>query len=399
MSRHNRRSVPAFLKGPGRTADQPVLLERPVTEGLPPLVTSVKGLVEVVLGPRLRALASDHGGYSYDPCGLFLVLLFGYLQGIRSSRRLEEACKFDRRYEYLSDGVQPDHATLARLRRRAGCEIEDLFLLVCQEAERRGVLERRAMVVDGTKVAAVRNQWKRALKEAEEVDALEDEAQTMLSNGKYLVGYNLQVAADASSGMIVGYVASSCATDRNLMGQVADSVERQSGGLPQKAVADRGYDSGQNAQALTDKGVEAVLPAIKPRQAPFTKDDQGRVVCPAGHVAKTYYYNERKTGLRLRYRVTGCAQCPLRVACGATGRRRELTVTASAPTQARLQANARCETEEGRTLLRLRGPTIERVFGQFKGNQGFRRLLLRGLSGATVELGLLALGFNLRALI
>ncbi len=115
----------------------------------------LKSLVEEVLGSRLRQMASDHGGYSYDPCGLFLVLLFGYLQGTRSSRRLEEACRFDRRYEYLSGGLQPDHATLARFRRRAAAEIEDLFLLVCQEAERRGVLERRAMVVDGTKVAAV----------------------------------------------------------------------------------------------------------------------------------------------------------------------------------------------------------------------------------------------------
>src|SRR5579862_9318437 len=211
MARHNHRTVNRFLSGPGPTAQQAVLVEPSPAERIAsrwPSVHGLKSLVEDVLGTRLRELGSLQGGYSYDPSSLFLVLMFGLMRGLRSSRALEDACACDCRFVYLSDGLEPDHATLARFRQRLGSELEELFCLVCQEAERRGILERRSMVVDGTKVAAVRSQWRKALEEAEAADALEEEAQTMLSRGQYLVGYNLQMAADMNSGLITGYVAS-----------------------------------------------------------------------------------------------------------------------------------------------------------------------------------------------
>lgn len=397
MPRHNHRFVPAFLNGAGARSDQPVLFVRPMSERCA-VVVSLKKLVEEVLGSRLRETASDHGGYSYDPCGLFLVLMFGYMQGTRSSRRLEESCRFDCRYEYLSDGLEPDHATFARFRRRMGKELEDLFLLVCQEAEARGILERRAMVVDGTKVAAARSQWQRALKEAEETDLWEEEARTMFTRNHFLIGYNLQVAADGSSGMIVGYVATNSENDQNQMPAVVGAVERQSGGLPEKAVTDRGYDSSQNAQALADAGVQGVLPKARNRPT-FKVDAEGRVVCPVGHVATKMRKTSTSHGPRILYRVYRCKKCDMNSACGIKGNRRDYTVAADAQAVHRIEANAICDTEEGKRLLRVRGPTIERIFGQFKENQGFRRLVLRGLPGAAIELGLMALSYNLRYLI
>jgi len=330
---------------------------------------------------------------------MLLVLMFGYMQGTRSSRRLEEACKFDRRYEYLSDGLEPDHATLARFRRKTASELDDLFLIVCQEAERRGILERKAMVIDGTKVAAVRSQWQRAIQEAEEADLWEDEARTMIKGNQFLIGYNLQVAADANSGMIVGYVATNSENDQNLMPQVVEAVDRQSGSLPERAVTDRGYDSSRNAQALADRGVTAYFPPVRRgRRPPFRVDENAEVVCPAGHKATQLKKRSPSGEPRLLYRVFRCQNCTMKLACKVSGNRRDFTISAGTVAASRLAANSRCVSEEGRRLLRLRGPTIERIFGQFKGNQGFRRLLLRGVSGAGIELGLIALGFNLRTM-
>src|SRR5512133_2631746 len=135
MPRHNRRTVASFLKGPGPGPAHVALFQRPLSERAS-YVVALKSLAQEVLGARLRELTSLKGGYCYDPVSLFLVHMLGYLQGQRSSRRLE-----------------------------------DVFFLVCQEAERRGVLERKAMAVDGTKVAAVRTQWRKALDEAEATDA------------------------------------------------------------------------------------------------------------------------------------------------------------------------------------------------------------------------------------
>lgn len=364
-----------------------------------PHVAALKALAGPLLGVRLGSLGSAQGGYGYDPLGLFLVLMFGYLQGQRSSRRLEESCRFDARYAFLSDGLEPDHATLARFRRRLGPELEGLFLLVCQEAEAQGVLERKAMALDGTKVAAVRSQWRRALSDAEAVDALEDEAHKMLGAGKFLVGYNLQVAADPASGMVVGYAATSSPNDFGQSGPLADAVLRQSGGLPEAAVADKGYDSGKDAEALLSRGVKACLPCADRRVRPsFTVADDGSVRCPAGHLATQLAQRAQGREPRTRFVVRKCQGCPLQKECGVKGKRRDFTVAHGARAGAREEANAFARTPEGRRLLRLRGPTVERVFGQFKGNQGFKRLLLRGLSGATLELGLTALVHNLRKL-
>ncbi len=398
MARHNRRSVAAFLSGPGSTAVQPLLLERTMQERSPTLVR-LRHVVEDLLGARLREMGSKQGGYSYDPCSLFLVLLFGYMQGVRSSRRLEEACRFDRRYEYLSDGLEPDHATLARFRRKTQGELEDLFLLVCEEAKRRGILEHKTMVVDGTKVAAVRSQWQRALREAEEIDLWEEEAKTMLTGNRWVIGYNLQVAADMKSGMIVGYVATNSENDMNQMPDVLAAVERQSGQLPEQAVADRGYDTPRNTQAVYESGVKPFIPRSDRKRPPFRLNGNGQVVCPAGHVATKMSKPDSRRSPAQLFRVKKCAKCAMKTACGIKGKSRDFLVPFGVSLESRFAGNENCETEEGRRLVRLRGPTIERIFGQLKGNQGFRRFVLRGMSGAAIELGIIALGYNLNALI
>lgn len=363
-----------------------------------PVVVKLKSLVEEVLGERLQGLASLKGGYSYNPCSLFLVLMYGYMHGQRSSRKLEDACRFDARYMYISDGLEPDHGTLCRFRQSLGSELEELFLEICLKAQEKGILKRVLMAVDGTKVAAVRSQWHRAIKSAEAEDELE--AKTLLNHGEYLIGYNVQVAADADSGMVVGYVATSQAADQVQMREVLEAVERQSGGLPETVVADRGYDSNVNAQALADKNVEACLPqAAGHERLSFTVDEKGDVRCPAGHKATKMKKDSIERGIQVRYRVTRCTNCEMKEACGVKGSRREITSPPGTLPVHRLAANELAASPEGQRLMRLRGPTIERIFGQFKGNQGFRRFLLRGLAGAAIEIGLLCIGYNLRALL
>ena len=49
-----------------------------------------------------------------DPRVLFKVLEFGYICGIYSSRKLEEACRYRIDFMWLlEDGRAPDHSTLA----------------------------------------------------------------------------------------------------------------------------------------------------------------------------------------------------------------------------------------------------------------------------------------------
>ena len=64
----------------------------------------------------------------------------------------------------------------------------------------------------------------------------------------------------------------------------------------------------------------------------------------------------------------------------------------------RLKGNAqRTLQDELYARLRKQGPVeVEPVFGQLKGNQGYRRFLLRGMEKVSTEWGLLALGYNVK---
>jgi len=52
--------------------------------------------------------------------------------------------------------------------------------------------------------------------------------------------------------------------------------------------------------------------------------------------------------------------------------------------------------EHYKELRKQRSVEVQTVFGQIKGNQGYRRFLLRGTAKASTEWGLLVLGYNLK---
>ena len=60
---------------------------------------------------------------------MFKIIVYGYLCGIRSSRKLEEACRYRVDFMWLlEDQEAPDHAKIARFRTgRCREAVEDLF--------------------------------------------------------------------------------------------------------------------------------------------------------------------------------------------------------------------------------------------------------------------------------
>ena len=64
----------------------------------------------------------------------------------------------------------------------------------------------------------------------------------------------------------------------------------------------------------------------------------------------------------------------------------------------RLKQKARRALEDGKyiELRKQWSVEVETVFGQLKGNPGYRRFLLRGTAKVSTEWGLLVLGYNLK---
>ena len=89
-----------------------------------------------------------------DPRVLFKVLVFGYMCGICSSRKLEEACRYRIDFIWLlEDGKAPDHTTLARSRTgRCSGIIEELFYQFVRKLGELGEVDHRTVFIDGTKL-------------------------------------------------------------------------------------------------------------------------------------------------------------------------------------------------------------------------------------------------------
>ena len=118
-------------------------------------VRLVSAVLEELNYERLYRAYSPKGRKSAaDPQVLFEVLVYGYLCGIYSSRKLEEACRYRIDFMWLlGDERAPDHTTLARFRTgRCREALEDLFYQLAQELESMGETDHSAVFVDGTKL-------------------------------------------------------------------------------------------------------------------------------------------------------------------------------------------------------------------------------------------------------
>ena len=88
-----------------------------------------------------------------DPRVLFKVVAYGYQCGIWSSRKLEEACRYRVDFMWLlEEEPVPDHATLARFRKRCANVIEGLFYQYVQLLEKQGETDHETVFIDGTKL-------------------------------------------------------------------------------------------------------------------------------------------------------------------------------------------------------------------------------------------------------
>ena len=68
---------------------------------------------------------------------MLALLVYGYANQVLSSRRIEALCAVDVAFRVICAGDAPDHATLARFRRKNLAAFEDLFaqvLVLCAKA-------------------------------------------------------------------------------------------------------------------------------------------------------------------------------------------------------------------------------------------------------------------------
>ena len=138
--------------------DQLLLMPPSLSDWLPSdhlawLIVDV--VAELDLGGFYRSLRTDgRGGCSYDPEVMLGILLYAYCVGERSSRRIEQRLCVDVAFRVIAANLQPDHATLARFRRRHQDAIAGVFTQVVALCIAEGLVQAQVVAIDGTKIEA-----------------------------------------------------------------------------------------------------------------------------------------------------------------------------------------------------------------------------------------------------
>lgn len=312
----------AYIEGIGREQQIlfPEALDDYVGESNPVRVIDL--FVEVLkVGPLgfARAKPAGTGRPGYDPRDLLRLYLYGYVNQVRSSRRLEREAIRNVEVMWLLRKVQPDHKTIADFRRDHPGALKAVCLAFVQFCRKAELIGGGVVVVDGSKFQASnareKNQTRtgltkavkeleeriaRYLREMDEEDRAEEEREELgktlervkarkeelkalleemeasgqtqrsetdpesrrmkVRGGGTAVSYNVQIAVDAQHHLIVAYEVTNEANDLNQLSGMAQAAQEALGAKALEVVADKGYYDGVEIAACVEAGITPLVP-------------------------------------------------------------------------------------------------------------------------------------------
>ena len=423
----------AYIRGEGRS--QGTLFPGTLDELLPSdhMCRVIDAFVGTLAMDELgfeRAIAAETGRPGYDPRDLLKLYLYGYLNQIRSSRRLEAECKRNVELMWLLGRLYPDHKSIAEFRRVHRDAVTGAGTILVRFAKKCGLIRGEWIAIDGSKFRAVasvdtvreRVSLQRYLDSLDKADKepettldhsavqsalerlktnAEPEAGFMLVRQQALPAYNIQTAVDSEHALIVAHAVVLDASDIRCLRPMAEAAKEALESESFKVVADAGYSNGEQAAQCEASGMVPYVPVMR------TVNNQGdgtlfgrtdfryepetdSYTCPGDRRLLRKHTNHKDRYTMYKASAADCAGCSLKPRCTHAPRRglaRHMYEDALNRMQERVTPEA----------MRLRRSTVEHPFATIKYRIfGHPRLLLRGLSGAKAEIGLAAMAYNLK---
>jgi transposase len=423
----------AYIKGEGRTQGTlfPVVLDDLVP--IDHVCRVIDAFVETLEMAQLsfeRATAAGTGRPGYDPRDLLKLYLYGYLNQIRSSRRLEAECRRNLELMWLLGRLYPDHKSIAEFRRMHRGAITAAGAEMVRFAKSCGLIRGEWIAVDGSKFRAVasidsareRLQLRRYLDNIEKADAEEEtsidpaavamalemlnkhsepEAGFMLMRNSTLPAYNVQTAVDTENALIVAHEVVLDAADNRCLLPMAIAVRSALEVDTFNVVADAGYSNGEQAAYCEAAGMVPHVPATRTvnskgdgtlfQRTDFRyQTDTDTYLCPGEKTLtrRAQHRSDKRTEYGADPR--DCRACSLKPRCTLSSKR-------SVSRHTYEEALDRMQARVTPALMRLRRSTVEHPFATMKYRVfGHPRLLLRGLSGARIEISLAVMAYNLK---
>jgi transposase len=277
-------------------------------------------------GMGFKTIPSATGRPAYHPTTMLKLYVYGYLNRVQSSRRLERETGRNVELMWLLGRLAPDFKTIADFRKNNAKAIRSVcseFVMICRKLD---LFSDAFVAIDGSKFKAVNNRdrnfteakLKRRLEDidksierylkqiasADQQDALltennterlennitklkqeivrlneievqllaspdkqisltDPDARSMKTRGAGIVGYNVQTAVDVENHLIVAHEVTNVGNDRAQLNNMATKAKEAIATDKLTVVADRGYYSGEEIKACEDSGVKTYLPKFQ----------------------------------------------------------------------------------------------------------------------------------------
>ena len=428
----------------------PPTIEQFVTHDAPARI--LRSMLDKLNVDAFREDCKGGGRPSYDPVVLIRIIIFGLLKGLRSSRVLEDLTAKHMDYMFLANMAKPDYRTIARFRARHEERINALYLETVKLGSVSGMIDLKHVSIDGTKIEAnaakhryrseqeldeliqkadevgraLLEEWKRndqnddsdeakKLKQkvmsAQQIEQqLQDAKKALASreNAKGIVvtdldsrmmkhrsglrpGYNAQAVVDSNSQMIIAAVVVQDEGDNLQFKPMVEEAFLNMAAYPEKISADGGYWSDEALQYSDEKKLDAYIApsGVDPAALEGWIHDKinDTLTGPNGdiYVFEKIRNQKDKHDKKRKYRVYFCKE---------TDSRKWMRVDIPNYTEKQKKTS----TPEGAAVYMWRKAIVEPVFGHIKVSYGFRRLHLRGLTGAKIEYKLACIAHNISKL-
>lgn len=102
-----------------------------------------------------NTIHKSEGRPPYAPAVLLKLYLYGYLNKIRSSRKLEKECSRNIELQWLLLHLQPNYHTIADFRKTHAVPLQSMFRIFVQFLDDAGLLGKTTIGIDGSKFKAV----------------------------------------------------------------------------------------------------------------------------------------------------------------------------------------------------------------------------------------------------
>jgi len=400
------------------------------------------------------------GRPAYAPKALAKLYVYGYENGVRSSRKLERETERNVEAMWLVEGVSPDYKTIAEFRKNNLRPLQKLlreFVKLCKAWD---LIGGKLVAVDGSKIKADNNKkmnfsrkkldarlarldeqigqyfsdieqndsteadaeapaeltrllerrelyeaYKRQLDESgeNELSVVDPDARLMGNNrGGVEMAYNVQSAVDGKHDIAVAFDVSMNPSDQHRLGPMVRKVQRALGIKRFIVLADKGYYNGKDLRQVKRRKVTAIVAKQKPSDS--------KEIAPEFRSERFSYHAESDTytcpmGQSLHSRNKKDAKrrnFKNKAACASCPHKDACTSgNAEHRTVTRSQYAAIYEETdkrlaENQALYKRRQQMVEHPFGTIKRTMNGGYFLLRTRRKVRTEVALLLLGYNLK---